>query len=116
MQLEFSETSANVSVPLDVALPGLKTRLCWMQMASNRRVEMRAWLIVASDVVMTQQVPQNWLLEKQYIQMEYVEHSTTSLSHHGIFSRQDRTKIFTKMFGYTECKCLLSSLFESFPL
>ena len=47
--------------------------------------------------------------------MEYVEHSTMSLSHHGIFSRQDRTKIFTKMFGYTECKCLLSSLFESFP-
>ena len=75
---------------------------------------MRAWLIVASDVAMTQQVPQirnYWLLERQYIQMEYVEHSTMSLSHHGIFSRQDKTKIFTKMFCYTECKCLLSSLF-----
>ena len=59
-----------------------------MQMASNRKVEMGAWLIVASDVGITQQVPQiknYWLLERQYIQMAYVECSTVGLSHHGIF-------------------------------
>ena len=45
------------------------------------------WLIVASDVGMTQQVPQirnYWLLERQHIQMAYIER--VSLSHHDIFS------------------------------
>ena len=78
-------------------------------MASNRRVEMGAWLIVASDDVMTQQVPQirnYWLLERQYIQIAYVEHSTVSLSHHGIFPCQNRVKIFTKMFCYAKSTCI----------
>ena len=57
------------------------------------------WLIVASDVGMTQQIPQiknYWLLERQCIQMAYVERSTVGLSHHGIFNEN-----FHKMFYHT---------------
>ena len=104
---------------VDVALPGLKLgyvgNVYWMQMVSNRRVDMGVWLVVASDVGMTQQVPQirnYWLLERQCIQMAYVERM--SLSHHDIFSTvKTKRKSAQKCSATVSLKCILPSLFLS---